>query len=532
MTEDAIRALAGQAGVEVDWIDASGRPQRVSSHAIARVLAGLGYPCTSPTELADSRERARSRTGQLPPLITATVNTPSIVPLADAPKSPVAELEFEGGGCESLTLRQCDAGLELPGIARAGYHRLRFGEKEVSLAIAPQRCVTLAEKTMGRKAWGIAVQLYGLSRDGDGGIGDTTALRSFLKGAAGRGADAIALSPTHSLFTADGTRYSPYSPSNRLFLNPLYADPADALPGIRVSGEMEMKGASLIDWPRTSAAKFASLRAVFDQVCEGPLPDFDKFVDAGGQRLREHALFEALQAHLIDRTSADWRKWPTAWKSAGGEAVSTFTRQSTHEIRYRLFLQWLADRSFARARSEAASHGMRIGLIADMAVGMDAAGSHAWSRPSDLLTDLSIGAPPDINMPRGQDWGLAGFSPTALVDCGFEPFIATIRAALRFASGARIDHAMGLMRLWLIPTDSSAAEGAFVRYPFEDMLRLLALESHRHSAVIVAEDLGTVTPAFRQRLCDSGIDGMDVLWFQRDAEKFLPRHLGVRMPWR
>jgi len=175
---------------------------------------------------------------------------------------------------------------------------------------------------MGRKAWGVAVQLYGLSRDGDGGIGDTTALRSFLKGAAGRGADAIALSPTHSLFTADGTRYSPYSPSNRLFLNPLYADPADALPGIHVSGEMDMMGASLIDWPRASAAKFAALRAVFDRISEGPLPDFDKFVREGGQRLREHALFEALQAPSNDRIAADWHKWPAAWKSVEGAEVS------------------------------------------------------------------------------------------------------------------------------------------------------------------------------------------------------------------
>jgi 4-alpha-glucanotransferase len=165
---------------------------------------------------------------------------------------------------------------------------------------------------------------------------------------------------------------------------------------------------------------------------------------------------------------------------------------------------------------------MRIGLIADLAVGMDAAGSHAWARPSDLLTGLAVGAPPDINMPDGQDWGLVAFSPRALIETGFEPFIATVRAALCHAGGVRIDHAMGLMHLWLIPHGSSAAEGAFLNYPLEDTLRLLALESHRHGAVVVGEDLGTVPPDFRARLHKAGVGGMDVLWFQRDEKDFLP----------
>jgi 4-alpha-glucanotransferase len=165
---------------------------------------------------------------------------------------------------------------------------------------------------------------------------------------------------------------------------------------------------------------------------------------------------------------------------------------------------------------------MRIGLISDLAVGMDAAGSHAWARPSDLLTGLAVGAPPDINMPDGQNWGLVAFSPRALIETGFEPFIATVRAALRHAGGVRIDHAMGLMHLWLIPHGSSAADGAFLNYPLKDMLRLLALESHRHGAVVVGEDLGTVPPDFRTRLHEAGVRGMDVLWFQRDEKDFFP----------
>jgi 4-alpha-glucanotransferase len=184
-------------------------------------------------------------------------------------------------------------------------------------------------------------------------------------------------------------------------------------------------------------------------------------------------------------------------------------------VRYHIFLQWVAARSFAAAQVAARAAGMRIGLISDLAIGMDRAGSHAWARQSDLLLGLSIGAPPDIFNPRGQDWGLTGFSPRALVARGFEPFLATLRAALAHAGGVRIDHIMGLMRLWLVPRGAPASEGAYLAYPLEDLLRLLALESHRHGAVVIGEDLGTVPPGFRARLRRAGIAGMDVMWFER-----------------
>ena len=163
---------------------------------------------------------------------------------------------------------------------------------------------------------------------------------------------------------------------------------------------------------------------------------------------------------------------------------------------------------------------MRIGLISDLAIGMDGAGSHCWARRSDLLPGLSIGAPPDVFNPRGQDWGLTGFAPSSLLATGFEPFLATVRAALRHAGGVRMDHVMGLMRLWLIPRGAAPADGAYLSYPLEDLLRLLALESHRHGAVVIGEDLGTVPPGFRERLQRAGIAGMDVLWFERTATSF------------
>ena len=166
---------------------------------------------------------------------------------------------------------------------------------------------------------------------------------------------------------------------------------------------------------------------------------------------------------------------------------------------------------------------MRIGLIGDLAVGMDPDGSHAWSRQSDILLGLTIGAPPDLLNPKGQDWGLTGFSPRAMEDNGFAPFLATLRAAMRHVGGIRVDHAMGLARLWLVPEGASPAEGAYLNYPVVDLLRLLALESVRHNVVVIGEDLGTVPEGFHDMLEQGGIHGMRVLWFERDTQSgFIP----------
>jgi 4-alpha-glucanotransferase len=368
--------------------------------------------------------------------------------------------------------------------------------------------------------WGVAAQIYGLRRTGDGGIGDAGAVRDLAQAAARHGADAVALSPVHSLFAADPARHGPYSPSSRLFLNPLHGDPSLVFGPERVASHAAVadEQAPLIDWKTAGAAKFAGLRRLFDDFTTRDLAagtalaaDFERFVREGGEALREHALFEA--AHATQ--PGNWADWQAGWRHPADTAIADYLKSGAAAIRYHLFLQWIAARSFAAAQTAARAAGMRIGLIGDLAIGMDRAGSHAWARQSDLLLGLSVGAPPDIFNPRGQDWGLTGFSPRALQARGFEPFLATLRAALAHAGGVRIDHIMGLLRLWLVPRGVPASEGAYLTYPLEDLLRLLALESHRHDAVVIGEDLGTVPPGFRARLRRAGVAGMDVMWFER-----------------
>ncbi|MBI2741794.1 MAG: 4-alpha-glucanotransferase [Rhodospirillales bacterium] len=470
MNEEAVLARARSAGLAVDWTDAMGRPQRVRTESLRRLLEaldGIDAPAVPP------------------PLVTARLGRP--IAIAGLDGDHAAELVLEGGKAKSVVVRD---GV-LPGIRRLGYHRLRFADREITLAVAPSRCLTLQEIGGGERMWGVAAQVYGLRRAGDGGIGDAGAVRELAEAAARHGADAVALSPVHSLFPHDPARYGPYSPSSRLFLNPLYADPSATFDATTIVPDEALEGAALIDWPTAAAAKFARLRTLFDEFDQVDTPllrEFERFIVEGGETLRQHARFEAQQA-------------------AGPE-------------RYHLFLQWITARSFAAAQRAAKEAGMRIGLLSDLAIGMDRTGSHAWARRSDLLMGLSIGAPPDAFNPHGQDWGLTGFSPHALLAAGFEPFLATLRAALAHAGGVRIDHIMGLMRLWLIPRGQPAGEGAYLAYPLEDLLNLLALESHRHRAVVIGEDLGTVPPGFRARLRRAGIAGMDVLWFERTRLHF------------
>jgi 4-alpha-glucanotransferase len=202
--------------------------------------------------------------------------------------------------------------------------------------------------------------------------------------------------------------------------------------------------------------------------------------------------------------------------------VRSFADQNEREILFHIFLQWIAERSMVQAQQKAVEAGMRIGLIADLAVGINTGGSEAWGSQDDVLTDLRIGAPPDLFNSSGQNWGLTTFSPRALLSGGFAPFIATLRASLRHAGGVRIDHVMGLMRLWVIPHGAKATDGAYLSYPLADLLRLIALESLRHRAIIVGEDLGTVPAGFPKRLAASGIHGMSVMWFERSRTRFTP----------
>ena len=544
MSDAAVRDVARAAGVAVEWEDHAGKQRRVSIAVLRRILAALGLPCDNADDLSHSREAVcATAASSTSALITANVGEP--IAIADAQEnllSPI-RLTCEDGATADVRAKQsCGGKWLLPPIATPGYLRLEFGRRSIELAVAPARCVTVNDLAPGARAWGLAAQLYGLRRNHDGGIGDTTALTALAQSAARHGADAVAISPTHAGFAADPGRYRPYSPSSRLFLNPLHADPrllfgeapvARAIEALGLAPELaRLEAAPLIDWPEAGRAKLALLRRLFDDFVDASdrsradalTDDFTAFRAAGGDLLQLHARFEALHA---DRLAAganawSWRTWPAPLRDPNSAAVEEFSARHAREVLFHCFLQWLADRSFAAAQKSARDAGMRIGLIADLAVGMDSSGSHAWSRQSDILVGLEVGAPPDPFNALGQNWGLTAFSPRALVSGGFAPFIATLRAGMRNAGGLRIDHVMSLTRLWLIPEGAKPDEGAYLAYPLDDLMRLAALESWRHQAIAIGEDLGTVPAGFRARLAQTGIAGIRVLWFERKDGRFLP----------
>lgn len=507
----ALHDLARQAGLQIEWEDAAGRPQRVADENLVRILTALGYSAQDDGELTESL-LASSADVQRRSFVSARRNEAFVLPQGCRTQGS-AELELEDGTVRSIRIAKTAAGLLVPPIAEIGYHTLRGSGWQLRLAIAPERCLGIGDLAPGRRLWGPAVQIPSLRDEQQRSFGDFGTLRETVRQfARTSSAGALAISPTHALFPADPARYSPYAPSSRLFLNILFADPELIGQPLRSAPSGE-----LIDWDQAIPARVEALRAAHAACGADIRAKVQAHCDRMGVDLERHAIFDALHMHFFAGGAHGWQDWPAQYHDPGSEAVARFAVQHREEVDFFLFAQWLAAESLDAAQKEAREGGMPLGLIADLAVGMDGGGSHAWSRPDDLLNGLSVGAPPDLLGPDGQDWGLTTFSPAALQRSGFEPFIATLRTALDHAGGIRIDHALGLNRLWVVPHGGSPADGAYLAYPLDDMLRILAIESHRANAVVIGEDLGTVPEGLRDRLEAAQVLGMRVLWFEREA---------------
>ena len=518
MTEANLLNLADAAGITTTWRDVQGLQHEVAEPTLHAVLQALGHMTGSDRQILESHTAIREQPVTVPPLVTALAGQPVL--LRGKPGRTVLTLE-DGRVFEGHATQTAD-GASIPAILEPGYHHLLLGEQDITIAVAPPRCTTLQDLVPGGRALALAAQIYALRRKGDGGIGDFAALGDFVEAAASHGVQGVAISPVHAQFSADPTRFGPYAPSSRVALNVMHVPVDD---GISIDRDWQSKSgpleaSDLVDWPNAATAKLARLRLIFRQAAAQPslTSSFKDFRAAQGEGLESHAIFETLHAHFLqlDPNLWQWRDWPAAYQSPRSAAVASFAQQYRTEIDFHAFLQFLAYRSLADAQARAKKAGMAIGLITDLAVGTDGGGSHCWARPRETLLGLTVGAPPDMFQRTGQNWGLAAFSPRGLVSCGFTAFLEMLRAALAHAGGVRIDHSMGLHRLWVIPEHANATEGAYLRFPETDLMRLIALESYRAKAIVVAEDLGTLPEGFQNRLQDAGIAGMRVLWFERD----------------
>lgn len=538
--------LAHAAGLQTAWRDVHGAVRRVGPETLRAVLASMGLECRSPAQCADSLELlhmqddSAERTG----LAIVRAGAPLVV---RARGSLHYRMQLEGGGRVLGTARDVGRGRALiPALRQPGYHRLEMGGQQCTVAVIPPRApavtALLRRAAVSQpRALVLGAQVYALQRlSAAGGSasnivlpgweagGDFSLLGKLAAAAAQQGAAALAISPVHAMFTADAGRYSPYAPSSRLFLNAMYADPAavfdaeflqpphsrQVLPYVDADG--------CLDWPTIQEQRLSQLRRIFDRF-ESLQParwsdEFFEFRRQGGEALSAHACYEALHAHFAPALGPQhgWRDWPTEYHHPGSRKVREFAETHERELRFHAFLQWLAARSLAEAQAQATAV-MPIGLIADMAVGTDPRGSHAWSRQEQVMTGVTVGAPPDLFQPRGQDWGLTAFSPWGLRRNGYAGFIETLRAVLAHAGGLRVDHVIGMARMWLVPEGAAASEGVYIGYPLDDLMDLLALEAWRHDALVVGENLGTVPEGFDAAMERRGFLGMSVLWFEREA---------------
>ncbi|MEX2139428.1 MAG: 4-alpha-glucanotransferase [Pirellulales bacterium] len=401
-----------------------------------------------------------------------------------------------------------------PGLP-LGYHQFQPHDQEeaASLIISPGACPLPA----GRHSWAWAVQLYATRSQASWGIGDLADLRELARWSKQLGASVLMINPLHAAAPVLPQEVSPYYPTSRSFRNPIYL----RIEEIRGAGEAGFKLAELaaagralnsqrqIDRDEVFRLKRTALEALFASFAGDAR--FDAYLDNLGASLSNFATFCA----VAEQHGRDYRDWPAEYRHPHNAAVSAFRDQHAKRLRFHAWLQWLIDEQLTAAARE-------LPIMQDLAVGFDPGGADAWMWQDLLARDMSVGAPPDLHNPWGQDWGLPPFIPHKLERAAFEPFVQTIRAALAHAGGLRIDHTMGLFRLFWIPQGGKPTDGAFVTYPAQALLDIVALESHRAGAFVVAEDLGTVQDYMRDAFMKHQMLSYRLLWLEDEAPSTYP----------
>ncbi|MDR6539181.1 malto-oligosyltrehalose synthase [Variovorax soli] len=565
---EAIARLCAHFGIALDYHDIWGAHRPVPRETLLALLAEFGvglHDGVQADEVLEAARRAQWSRG-LPPVQVILASRADWSLIVRVPAS-MARLRWqlckedgtqlqgetdaaalpETAGIELDGERWCERRLPFVQALPMGYHQLRIDglEGETLLVSAPERCWRPAALREGGRVWGPALQLYSLRSHRNWGIGDFSDLTQLIKQMAPRGADVIGLNPLHALFPHNPAHASPYSPSSRRWLNVLYID-VEAVPDFdaceparRLVASLEfqnrlaaLRELPLVDHAGVSRAKFEVLELLFAHFRAKHLSEhgggarddtgsaFLAFVAAGGESLRRHALFEALQAHFHEADAAvwGWPLWPEDHRDPNSPAVDAFARQHAGRVQFHQYLQWLATGQLARANAHCKALGLGIGLYLDLAVSSDRGGSDVWSEGPLFAAEASVGAPPDEFNPGGQGWGLPPLRPDRLRAGRYRFFIDTLRASMRHAGALRIDHVMGLMRLFWIPAGRSAREGGYVYYPLEEMLAIVALESQRHRCLVIGEDLGTVAPEVREALARFDVLSYRLLFFEREGD--------------
>ncbi|MGW4384481.1 4-alpha-glucanotransferase [Kitasatospora sp. NPDC004531] len=513
-------ALAHAYGVDTGY-DAGAGEVQVGPRTLAAVLAALGVDAGTPELAAAALEQHRAEQARrlLPPTLVAWQGRRTAL---DLPADAEVRVELEDGGAWELAH---DHSWWLPEDVPLGRHTLHAtaGERQgrAALIVAPPRLPEPAQR-----GWGFLAQLYSVLGEHSWGMGDLADLAELAQWAGAElGASFLQINPLHAGMPGAPSDPSPYRPSSRRFADPVHLrieaipeytrhdEVRDLARRARLLREEVLEHDGLIDRDAVWTLKRQALE-LLHTVPRGVGREaaYRAFVRREGQWLERYAVWNA----LAEVHGAAWHSWPKGLRHPSNPQVAAEKTALTERIEFHRWLAWLVDEQLRAAQRAATDAGMPLGLIHDLAVGVHPDGADAWALQDVLATGISTGAPPDAFNAHGQDWGLPPWRPDALAEAGYAPYAELLRAAARHAGAIRIDHVMGLFRLWWVPVGARPTEGTYVRYDAEAMLAVLALEAHRAGAAVIGEDLGTVEPGVRERLAEHGVLGTSVLWFERD----------------
>ena len=548
--DDLLFRLSRKAGIFEDYWDVRGQRHATSRETAQATLAALGIAAKTPAEIAMSLRLLEEEPWRekLPPVAVLRQGDSAAVAVVveDGKSAGTFRLQTEGEEMRELSaqLDPTPHGYSLSGrsyhrlmLALAelpcGYHRLiredDDGQVETALIVAPRRCY-LPPALDHQRVFGITAPLYALRRPGNLGMGDFTDLKDLVIWSQRQGAAAAGINPLHSLFPIRPNLVSPYSPSSRQFLNPLYLDLAqieefaacDGLTSL-MSSAVFAEDAPFVDYEAVSRLKYKAFEMLYfafrtrqqQHPDHGRVKTYNAFVEQRGPALRRFALHAALCEQFA---SCDWTQWPTPYRSPDSTACTEFSRHHGERLGFHMYLQWLCELQLGSAAQQAAR--MAVGIYGDLAVSSSPDGADVWGAQHVFATDARIGAPPDPLAERGQQWGVVPMNPRSLRRYAYRDVIALLRANMRHFGALRIDHAMELERLFWISRGLPPGAGTYVAYPFSDLSAIVALESVRNRCLVIGEDLGTVPQGFRVALAEQNMFSYRVLYFEEEGGRY------------
>ena len=555
LSDPALGELADRFGISTQFYDWKGRHTQVGEQTVIAILAEFGVDASTPERARAAAQRVRDDHWRriVQPCVVLRAGQEGRVDVHVPAGAPVSLRIVGEDGNDHLPWqvdnwnpdRPIDgrmigeATFGIPGNLPLGYHELivTIGTHDAdgsaadggihatatsTIIVTPNR-VGLPRRMGASRVWGYAAQLYSVRSHHSWGLGDLTDLADLCTWSASQGAGYLLTNPLHAAEVAGRMEPSPYLPSSRLFVNPIYIRPeliaeyhdldqydASLIESLRTT-TLDDDPQALLDRDRTWQAKSQALELIHRvDMSASRRMAFTAFRVARGRRLEDFATW----CLLSELHGSDWHDWPAELHDPHGAAVARVRREHADRIDFHMWLQWIADQQLSTAQSSGTDAGMPVGLICDLAVGVNGSGADAWMLNGLFAREMNVGAPPDPFNQAGQDWGQPPMRPDVLEQMAYAPLREMVSNALRHAGGVRIDHIMGLFRLWWVPKGLGPRHGAYVRYNHEAMVGVVALEAYRAGALVIGEDLGTVEPWVRDHLASRGILGTSIMWFE------------------